>query len=150
MSLIHTYRQGGGVTDHGALTGLADDDHAQYILVGGSRGFTSTVSGTIPIEGYHLATKEYVDNAVISGGGVTDHGALTGLADDDHTQYLTTSRGDNRYYTESEVDTISGTLQSDINNRIISNPGSGEYKITNIRLDADLKMVITYNNVPEP
>lgn len=27
-----------------------------------------------------------------SGGGVTDHGALTGLADDDHTQYLTTTR----------------------------------------------------------
>lgn len=31
------------------------------------------------------------------GGGVTDHGALTGLADDDHTQYLTNSRGDARY-----------------------------------------------------
>ena len=26
------------------------------------------------------------------GGGVTDHGALTGLADDDHTQYLNTTR----------------------------------------------------------
>jgi len=32
-----------------------------------------------------------------SGGGVTDHGALTGLADDDHTQYLTNARGDARY-----------------------------------------------------
>lgn len=31
------------------------------------------------------------------GGGVTDHGALTGLADDDHTQYLTAARGDVRY-----------------------------------------------------
>ena len=31
------------------------------------------------------------------GGGVTDHGALTGLADDDHTQYLTAARGDARY-----------------------------------------------------
>jgi hypothetical protein len=29
------------------------------------------------------------------GGGVTDHGALTGLADDDHTQYLTTTRHSN-------------------------------------------------------
>jgi hypothetical protein len=28
------------------------------------------------------------------GGGVTDHGALTGLADDDHTQYLNTARHD--------------------------------------------------------
>lgn len=32
-----------------------------------------------------------------SGGGVTDHGALTGLADDDHTQYLNNTRGDARY-----------------------------------------------------
>jgi hypothetical protein len=29
---------GGGVTDHGALTGLSDDDHAQYALADGSRG----------------------------------------------------------------------------------------------------------------
>ena len=25
---------GGGVTDHGALTGLSDDDHPQYVLRG--------------------------------------------------------------------------------------------------------------------
>lgn len=31
-----------GVTDHGDLTGLSDDDHTQYILVNGSRDFTST------------------------------------------------------------------------------------------------------------
>lgn len=38
------------------------------------------------------------------GGGVTDHGALTGLADDDHPQYLTAARGDARYYTQAAVD----------------------------------------------
>jgi hypothetical protein len=31
------------------------------------------------------------------GGGVTDHGDLTGLADDDHTQYFNNTRGDARY-----------------------------------------------------
>lgn len=31
------------------------------------------------------------------GGGVTDHGALTGLSDDDHTQYHNDTRGDARY-----------------------------------------------------
>lgn len=36
-------------------------------------------------------------NIVISGGGTTYHGALTGLADDDHTQYHTDARGDARY-----------------------------------------------------
>lgn len=38
-------------------------------------------------------------NLVISGGGggASDHGALTGLADDDHTQYHNDARGDARY-----------------------------------------------------
>ena len=39
-------------------------------------------------------------NLVISGGGgggTSDHGALTGLADDDHTQYHNDARGDARY-----------------------------------------------------
>lgn len=34
----------GGVTDHGALAGLADDDHTQYILVAGTRAFTGNQS----------------------------------------------------------------------------------------------------------
>jgi microcystin-dependent protein len=38
------------------------------------------------------------------GGGFTDHGALTGLADDDHGQYHTDARGDARYYTKAQVD----------------------------------------------
>jgi hypothetical protein len=39
--------------------------------------------------------------SIITGGGTvtgtTDHGALSGLADDDHTQYLNSTRGDARY-----------------------------------------------------
>lgn len=38
-----------------------------------------------------------------AGGGVTDHGALSGLADDDHPQYLTQARGDARYLLDAEV-----------------------------------------------
>lgn len=49
-----------------------------------------------------------------SGGGVTDHGALTGLADDDHTQYHNDTRGDARYYTKSQVDT-SLSNKADVN-----------------------------------
>lgn len=37
----------------------------------------------------------YYDPA--TGGGVTDHGALTGLSDDDHSQYHNDTRGDLRY-----------------------------------------------------
>jgi hypothetical protein len=40
-----------------------------------------------------------VDNTISasSTGGATDHGELTGLADDDHTQYYNQTRGDARY-----------------------------------------------------
>lgn len=37
---------GGGVTDHGALTGLADDDHSQYILSTGARTGASAQAQT--------------------------------------------------------------------------------------------------------
>lgn len=37
-------------------------------------------------------------------GGVVDHGALTGLGDDDHPQYLTEARGDLIYYRKTTID----------------------------------------------
>lgn len=57
-----------------------------------------------------------LDRKLDSSAAVTDHGALTGLADDGHTQYYNDTRGDARYYTksqtytQSEVDTIVGAL----------------------------------------
>jgi hypothetical protein len=47
-----------------------------------------------------------VDALEAAGGGVTDHGALTGLGDDDHPQYFNQARGDARYYTETESDAL--------------------------------------------
>jgi hypothetical protein len=38
-----------------------------YVLVDGSRGFTSTISGVEPLQPFHLATKWYVDNVTVSG-----------------------------------------------------------------------------------
>lgn len=53
---------------------------------------------------YVVEDARKVANAVLTGlqnggstVGVTDHGALTGLSDDDHPQYLTPVRGDARY-----------------------------------------------------
>ena len=37
---------GGGVTDHGALSGLSDDDHAQYLLATGARTGASSQAQT--------------------------------------------------------------------------------------------------------
>lgn len=42
--------------------------------------------------------------------GVTDHGLLSGLGDDDHPQYLTDARGDARYYTQGQVDSLISSL----------------------------------------
>jgi hypothetical protein len=58
------------------------------------------------------ATEDYVDAAITAiGPGVSDHGLLTGLADDDHTQYHNDARGDARYWqlstdlaTQAELD----------------------------------------------
>jgi hypothetical protein len=56
--------------DHGGLAGLGDDDHTQYILVGGTRAFsgnqdmaTYKITGLgAPTLGTDAATKEYVDD----------------------------------------------------------------------------------------
>lgn len=53
----------GGVEDHGALTGLSDDDHPQYALADGSRAFTGPVGGVNAVADTDLATKQQLDNA---------------------------------------------------------------------------------------
>lgn len=68
----------GGVTDHGALSGLADDDHPQYLLkAGGTMTGALTLAGA-PSADLHAATKLYVDTEVAgAGGGASDVGDLT-------------------------------------------------------------------------
>jgi hypothetical protein len=121
-----------GVTDHGVLTGLTDDDHPQYLTK--ARGDTFypsiniTITGTGSLAGGGTLaanrTVSLVNDSVSPGAlryygtsstgtkgfhllpeGITDHGNLFGLADDDHPQYLTAARGDARYATASHVHT---------------------------------------------
>ena len=72
--------------DHGALSGLEDDDHPQYF------------------------NEERGDNRYIKvvDGVVTDHSNLTGLAEDDHPQYLNKERGDALY---AKIDDAGGGFQ---------------------------------------
>jgi hypothetical protein len=135
---------GSGVTDHGALTGLADDDHPQYHTdargdarysqlghghaiadvaglqtaldgkssVGHTHAIADVAGLQTALDGKQVALVSGTNIKTINnesllgsgnititggGGGVTDHGALTGLADDDHPQYHTDARGDARY-----------------------------------------------------
>jgi len=75
----------GGVTDHGALTGLADDDHTQYLLVSGTRAMTAAlnmggfaVSNVGTVDGRDVsADGEKLDN--IEPGATNNAGALADL-----------------------------------------------------------------------
>jgi hypothetical protein len=85
--------------DHSALSGLDGDDHEQYILVDGSRGFTGTVSGVTPVDDSDLATKGYIDDIVtgLTGGEgavVTISGNQTITGDKVFDNNLTTFLGD--------------------------------------------------------
>lgn len=65
-----------------------------------------------------------------SGGtGTSDHGSLTGLGDDDHTQYHNDTRGDARYYTQTQADANYEPKNSNIQTHIssTSNPHSVTY-----------------------
>ena len=94
--------------DHGDLIGLDDDDHPQYILVDGSRGFTGTVSGIAPTDGSDLVTKDYVDNAIGGQGPfVTISGNESIYGDKVFDNTLTTFLGD-VFFNGIEI-TMSGT-----------------------------------------
>lgn len=58
------------IISHGSLSGLSNDDHAQYLTTG-----------------RHDTTARH-------GSSVVDHGSIGGLDDDDHTQYLNIDRHD--------------------------------------------------------
>lgn len=118
---------------------------------------------------------------VSTGASIADHGSLTGLSDDDHTQYIKdaeftqdsgvlvgTGAGAFQEETGNTLRTslglaigtdvqAHGAILDDLNTQgdagaygIVSNPGSGEYRIKNIRLDADKKIVITYDSEAIP
>jgi len=71
---------GGGVTDHGALSGLGDDDHPQYHNdTRGDARYAPLAQGVTNGDSHDHAGGD---------GAQIDHGGLAGLADDDHTRYV--------------------------------------------------------------
>lgn len=64
-----------------------------------------------------------------SAAGVTDHGALTGLGDDDHSQYHNDARGDARYVNITG-DTVTGDLAVDGGHFSVGGPVSGAGMLT--------------------
>lgn len=67
----------------------------------GGTGATSAAGARTNLDVPSNADLTTVANSV-----VTDHGDLTGLGDDDHPQYHNDARGDARYYTQTQADTL--------------------------------------------
>lgn len=59
------------------------------------------------------------DLVISGGGGTSDHGSLTGLGDDDHTQYLNNTRGDARYAALSHTQAASTISDSTVVGRSV-------------------------------
>lgn len=62
----------GGVTDHGNLTGLSDDDHTQYAMLAGRAGGQSVVGGTASGEDLAFSSTSHATKGSFTfGSGVT-------------------------------------------------------------------------------
>ena len=118
----------------GAWSGL-DDDIAEY---------TTTWSYVTPSAGFSCWVEDVDAWYVYTGanwiffGGKIDHGNLKGLADDDHTQYLNTTRGDARYYTQAQVVTISQGASANAADYARRQSGGGSGLISGIAASAGL------------
>jgi len=79
--------------DHGALIGLGDDDHTQYHTDARALTWLGTRSTSDLPEGSNLYYTDVRADARIAAASIADlatkdHDLLTGLGDDDHTQYV--------------------------------------------------------------
>jgi hypothetical protein len=94
---------GAGVSSFNARNGAVVPAAGDYA--------TNQITNTRTVAG--ATTEDALDQLksdIAGGGGVTDHGALTGLDGDDHNTganaYHTDARGDARYYTQSVADAL--------------------------------------------
>jgi hypothetical protein len=96
--------------DHGSLSGLGDDDHAQYFAVNQNEtvtgipafnGGTSGSSAPFSVDSNTLVSSlnaDLLDNLHASdlapAAHSHDHGSLSGLTDDDHSQYFAVNQNE--------------------------------------------------------
>ena len=108
------------------ITSLAGLPFAEFVAIGTVVFQTNTYTNTPDARVRNINGANYVDfrgtQLYTPAGEATEHSLLSGLADDDHLQYHTDARGDIRYYTKSQVDSLIGGVSSagDIDEKLFS------------------------------
>ena len=114
----------------GSIVNTTDASPAKYgwvITAYTTDGFTVELSDVTDSANYKF--NWHAGELFVSGGNI-DHGSIQGLADDDHQQYHNDSRGDARYYTQTQIN----ALTTDYVNTAGTNPmladwDAGDYLI---------------------
>lgn len=118
---------GGGVTDHGALTGLGDDDHTQYIKEDGSRAFSGD---------QHFAAEITSEDHIRTDGGIYVGNRAGTIANDNlHVDGAISANGS--ISTDANVDAGGNVLADDdvrmsgglVVGSEVANPGAGDARV---------------------
>jgi len=119
-------------TEISALVGLP---FAEFVAIGSvvlesSDSFSNTPAAIVR----SVNGGDYIDfrgtQLYTPAGEATTHGLLSGLANDDHPQYLTDARGDIRYYTKAQID--SDVIKKTGVTAFTADQSMGGYKLTNV------------------
>jgi hypothetical protein len=98
------------------ITSLSGLPFAEFVAIGTVIFQTNTYANTPDAIVRSVDGANYVDfrgtQLYTPAGEATTHGLLSGLGNDDHVQYHTDARGDARYYTKSQVDTLIAGITS--------------------------------------
>lgn len=141
----------GAVTDSKVSTGIAQSKITNLTSDLASKASTShthtldslsdvSVAGATDGQALILQGSQWGAATITTGGGgVTDHGALTGLSDDDHPQYHNDSRGDARYYTKAQSDTALGGKANTVHTHTISD-------VTSLQTSLDSKAATAHTH----
>lgn len=100
----------GAVADHGALSGLSDDDHTQYVLADGSRNITGTQTfgASVVVDGTTDATSTTTGSLQTDGGlGVVKKAYFGDNVFDKNSEWIA-SRAPDIIITNSQAENVDG------------------------------------------
>jgi hypothetical protein len=115
----------GSLTDHGALTGLSDDDHTQYGLLAGRTGGQTLIGGTasgnsLTLQSTSNATKGNINIGVASVYDDANTGLGIGITSPTARVHAKGATADDTAYVEKLIDSADANLFSIRNDGLVS------------------------------